>query len=179
MRERCAEASILVFDAETTGIPDSFCDSSRLKHEILELSMLDGRGKILLDMLFKPEEMESWKHTEPIHGIRPQDVQDKPPAKEYTKEIQRLVDNADLLVAYNFQFDYFFLRSIGVSFKGKKYCDVMRLFTKRHNLKKYPPLEKCARFYSYDLSESHRAKADAEATLYCFHKLMEQENIYG
>ena len=95
------EESILVFDVETTGIPDNHQDNSQMQHEILQLAMIDGSGEILFNKLFKPARMIDWLNAELIHGISPRDVQSKSNIGEYREVIQGFVNKAALLVAYN------------------------------------------------------------------------------
>ena len=168
---------VLVFDTETTGLPNSFSSSSLLDHEILQLAMIDGTGTLLVNEFFKPAKKKVWPEAQKIHGISPKDVCNKPAIREFSKIIQDFVDSAELLVAYNIQFDLLFLRSVGIKFLGKKYYDVMRGFSQsqgnrgRNKSMRRVPLKKCAAYYGYELADAHDAEADARATLHCFLKL--------
>jgi DNA polymerase III epsilon subunit-like protein len=68
---------ILVLDAETTGIPMSFDDSSTIDHEILQLAMIDGEGRILFHEYFKPKKHKVWPEAEAINGITPPMLKDR------------------------------------------------------------------------------------------------------
>ena len=169
---------ILIFDTETTGLPDEVEDSRFLEHEILQLAMIDGTGAIQLNEMLKPSRKMIWPDAQKIHGISPQDVQNKPGIETFKIEIQRHVDNSELLVAYNFQFDYMFLRAAGISFSGKRCYDVMREFARKRSrkgklLNHYVSLKQCAAYYGYELNDAHDAEADARATLFCFLRMQE------
>ena len=127
-----------------------------------------------MNELFRPMRNREWPETQMIHGITPNDVQDKPAITDFISTIQCLIDSAELIVAYNLQFDLSFLRAAGVSFSGKYYYDVMHEFARKHvNSRRYGsgkfvPLKKCAAYYGYRLTDAHDAEADARATLHCF-----------
>ena len=175
---------IIVFDVETTGLPNYCENKSTAGHEILQLAMIDGTGKVLINKLFKPVRKKAWPEAQELHGIAPEDVRDKPVIEEYKNEIQKIVDNAGLLVAYNLKFDMLFLRDAGISFSGKHYYDVMleygRIKSIRNKRKRYGesapymPLRKCAAYFGYEFTDAHDAEADARATLYCFLKLQDR-----
>lgn len=173
------KSKILVFDVETTGIPSCLSESKSLEHEILQLAMVDADQKILFEGKFKPRNVLEWTEAETVHGITPYDVRDKPSIENHANEIQRLIDKSDLLVAYNFQYDYVFLRSIGISFLGKHYCDVMRLFAQKYLTRRHDgslrlvSLKKCSEYFGYKQYSEHDALEDVFATLHCFLKLRE------
>lgn len=169
--------NITVFDVETTGLPLNVTDIANLGHEILQLAIIDGNEKVQWNELYKPQLKVNWTDAELIHGISPEDVANRVSIQEHRSQIQALVDSADLLVAYNFQFDYAFLRAAGINFAGKDYCDVMRLFANNHGLHKndignrFVSLKTCAEYFGYPHYQSHEALADAKATLYCYEKM--------
>ncbi|MDR3071915.1 MAG: 3'-5' exonuclease [Clostridiales Family XIII bacterium] len=123
---------ILIFDTETTGFPKSYRNSADIVQEILQLAMIDGEGRTRFNEMFKPERISTWASAQRVHGISPDMVEGKDSARTFRKEIQGIIDEADLLVAYNFAFDQIFLRSIGISFVGKQYFDVMKVFAQQH-----------------------------------------------
>ena len=171
---RIAKNKIIILDTETTGLPDSLVDGSLLEHEVLQLVIIDGTGLLLMNELFRPIKNIDWPEAQMIHGITPGDVQDKPVISGFISAIQYLVDSAELIVAYNLQFDLLFLRTAGVSFSGKYYYDVMYEFARKHaksrrfGSEKFVPLKKCATYYGHKLMDAHDAEADARATLHCF-----------
>ena len=96
--------NLIVFDTETTGL--TYGD------EILQLSMIDGNGKLLLDQLFKPTHKMSWFETQEIHKISPEMVKNCPDISDYKKQIQKIINQAELLVGYNINFDITFLEKM-------------------------------------------------------------------
>lgn len=171
---------IIVFDTETTGLPDGVNGNSTHGHEILQLAMIDGAGVLKLKEQFKPTRKREWLEAQRVHGITTRDVQHKPSIEAFKDEIQKHINYSELLVAYNFSFDYIFLKEVGISFSGKRYYDVMYEFSKKHVVnRRYGTiscvsLKKCAAYYGYDLSKAHDAEEDARATLHCFLQLQEE-----
>lgn len=99
---------ILCFDVETTGL-------SREEDEILQLSIIDGTGKVLFNEYIKPTRHESWDGAEAIHGISPSDVADKPTIEEYRDTLNDIFKDVQLLVGYNnIYFDNAFLKEAGI-----------------------------------------------------------------
>jgi DNA polymerase-3 subunit epsilon len=173
-----SKEKILVFDVETTGLPENFEDRALGGHEILQLAMIDGTGALLFNELFKPEQKTMWPEAQKIHGITPEDVRDCPGISAYKREIQAHIDASELLVAYNFPFDYRFLRAAGLSFAGKRTYDVMQGFSKMRGKgsrgsSRFVSLTRCAEYFGYKLAGAHDAEADARATLHCFFKIQE------
>lgn len=58
---------VLIYDVETTGL--SYEDD-----EILQLSIIDGTGKILFNEYIKPTYWTLWEQAEAIHHISPEMV---------------------------------------------------------------------------------------------------------
>lgn len=64
--------------------------------------------------------------------------------------LQKLVDEADLIVGFNFKFDYHWLRKVGLKLEHKRLWDVQGCeFVLEHQTKAYPSLEDTA--VKYDL----------------------------
>jgi len=177
-----ARLSTLVFDVETTGIPHCFDIRSRREHEILQLALVNGLEQTLFNRMFAPIYVDAWGEAEKIHGIGSEAVKHLSPITAFKSDIQCIIDAAELLVAYNFRFDYYFLRNAGFSFSGKRYYDVMQEFARRHGKRRsdgskaYVSLKTCADFYGYPSFREHDAEGDACATLHCYLKM--QEELY-
>ena len=62
-------SGIIVFNTETTG-PDPFGGHD----EILQISIIDVEGNVLLNSYVKPRWHESWPEAEAVHGITPEMV---------------------------------------------------------------------------------------------------------
>ena len=95
---------VLFFDLELTGVYDH--------DEIISISITDATGKIIMDTLVKPAFKKKWKHTEKIHGITPEMVQDSPKLDELIPTIKELFDNCDNLIAYGVSTDYSHIKYI-------------------------------------------------------------------
>lgn len=162
------KSKILVFDTETTGLtPD--------KDDILQITFLDGNGKVLLSSYIHPTRKKNWERSEQYHHITPDKVKDAPTMKDLYDEIQDLFTNASLVVGYNLDFDIRFVEADGFIVEGKKF-DVMQEFSAykkgiEHSKYEEYTLQNCASYFGYEL-EPHNSMEDAQATLFCFDALI-------
>lgn len=167
------EGSIIVLDTETTGLTDS--------DELLQLSIIDDAGSILFDSYFRPESHLDWPEAYAVNGIRPEDVADKPTMASCKGRIQSIIDNADIIVAYNAAFDLKMLKKHGICIPADAdIVDTMVLFaeiygdySEYHGDYRWKKLSLCAEYYGYDWGDdtAHDALADCRATLYCTQKM--------
>lgn len=74
----------IYLDFETTGL-------SAIHDEILQVSIIDQNGRVLLYKLCKPIKNEIWDASMEIHGITPRDVEDELPFEEYIKYIESIL----------------------------------------------------------------------------------------
>lgn len=83
-------------DTETTGLgPDA---------EVVELALLDGKGRPLINTLVRPERATRWPDAQRIHGITPAMVAGAPTLAQLELSLLRaLVGNH--LVVYNLGYD--------------------------------------------------------------------------
>lgn len=163
------EGSIIVLDTETTGLADS--------DELLQLSIIDDAGSILFNSYFRPDHHHTWPEAEAVNGIRPEDVADKPTVNECSHKIQSIIDEADIIVAYNADFDLKMLKKHGICIPADAVIiDMMILFAEIYgDYSEYQGdyrwmnLSLCAEYYKYDWGDdsAHNALADCRATLYC------------
>lgn len=167
---------IIVIDAETTGLDPDW-------DEILQLSIIDGNGSTLFNSYFKPIERERWPEAQKVNNITPQMVADKPHIsdRQIHKQIQAILDSANVIVGYNVDFDISFLLSAGFTVDQEE-VDVMLEFAEIYGEwsayfedYKWQKLTTCARYYRYDWSAygdtAHDSLADCRATLYCYRKM--------
>lgn len=106
--------NIICLDTETTGV-DQYSD------EILQLSIIDGCGAILFNEYIKPVHHDCWDRAEMVNHISPLMVKDCKPLLYYSDTIQRILENADILVGYNiYSFDLPFIFHAGIPYKAKK-----------------------------------------------------------
>ena len=63
-------ARIIVFDTETTGVTED--------DEIIQLSIIDGNGKTLINEYVHPYWKKDWAAAARVNGITPEMVKDAP-----------------------------------------------------------------------------------------------------
>ena len=173
------QKDILVLDTETTGFDR--------KAEILQISVIDGSGEILMNEYFRPRFISSWPEAEAINHISPEMVADKPTFFEKKKEIGSLLHHAKILVGYNIRYD---LRMMGHSnlFISKKIprIDLMPVFAEiyrepslhpEYGPWKWQKLTTCAEYYGYPETNWHDSLADTKATLYCFWEMVKRGHL--
>ena len=162
--------NILVLDTETTGLDPK-------KDELLQISMIDGYGAVKLNTFCKPENVTEWPKAMEVNGITPEKVATELAPKNFKATVQRLIDDADVLVHYNGKFDLKFLSEIGVVVpEDKKQFDVMKAFAPIYGEKfkngnyKNKKLVDAATYFKYDF-DAHDSLEDCRATLYCYQKI--------
>ena len=156
--------NIICLDVEATGL-DLNID------EVLQVSVINSNGDILINEYCKPEHKENWEESTYINGITPEQVKDCKYYKFYQDKIQKLIDEADVIVGYNIYFDLGLLKC---NYKNKKIIDVMKIFSyvygewsDYHKSYKWQKLINCASYYNYEFN-AHDSLEDIKATLYCY-----------
>lgn len=167
------KSRILIFDVETTGL-------SSILDEIIQITILDGYGSELFSSYIKPTRHKVWTEAQGVNGIRYSMVKDAPIIKTVKKEIQKIFNNALLVVGYNVGFDIEFLEAAGIVVTGERF-DVMTAFASyragiEHSIYKKCKLTECAEYFGYTFNP-HDAFEDAKATLYCFDSLISDERF--
>lgn len=119
----------IVYDLETTGIKD---DAQGNPPEILQLTIMNFNGKVVLNDYFKPEYTTDWSEASAVNGITEEVVEGKASFRSRLPEIQALFDNATLIVGYNSNsFDDTVLKKNGLVFQeGVPHYDVMLQYQK-------------------------------------------------
>ena len=169
---------VLVFDTETTGLNPYGND------EILQLAIINGNGEELFNSYFKPEMRKTWTKAAEVNGITPRMVKNSPHFEDLQDEIQNIFDSAELIIAYNVEFDIRFLMASGIKLKKNLLIfDVMQEYAaargqidNRFGDYKWYKLEQCASSYKYKF-DAHDALEDTKATLHCYNSLL-QDNRY-
>lgn len=95
---------VLFFDLELTGV--------YTHDEIISISIVNGKGDLIMDTLVKPAHTKKWKRTEKIHGITPEMVADAPLLVDLVPRIKEIFANADVLIAYGVSTDYSHIKYI-------------------------------------------------------------------
>ena len=163
---------VILFDTETTGTTES--------DEILQLSIINGKGRILFNRYFKPYQKTSWPYAEKINGITHEKVSKCKTFNKYQKKIQKIFDKAEVLIAYNFDFDSRFLRQSGIRIdRRKKVLDPMidfaEIYGEEYNGSfKWQKLVTAAKYYGYEF-KAHDALEDIKATLFVARKIYGQK----
>lgn len=100
--------------------------------EIIQISIIDGLGNVLINELVHPYWKKSWSEAARVNGITPDRVANAPYPHELIPKVKGIFAAADLLVAYNNQFDLNFLEEWGIQAIGKKQFDVMLAFAREY-----------------------------------------------
>ena len=109
----------IFLDTETTGF-------NKGNNEVLEISIVNDSGKALLDTLVQPVKNKHWDSAQDIHGIKPEDVFKSyiPTLEEITPIIQGIIKD-NTMIAYNVDFDAWFLRDVLRDIAHKQKCCMM------------------------------------------------------
>ena len=158
------------FDTETTGL-------NPREDEIIQISIIDGLGNVLINELVHPYWKKSWSEAARVNGITPDRVANAPYPHELIPKVKGIFAAADLLVAYNNQFDLNFLEQWGIQTTGKKQYDVMMAFAREYGEwtdffcdYKWQKLGTAAAYYGYHF-RAHDSLEDVRATLYIFEQM--------
>ena len=107
----------LFLDTETTGLNAKY-------EELVELSLIDDEGNVLIDTLLKPTKKTEWKQAQAIHGISSEMVKNAPTFADIAEQFFTLVNQPNQeLVIYNKSFDLPFLEII----LPKRYSQIEKL----------------------------------------------------
>ena len=171
--------NIRCIDIETTGV----CYGD----EILSLTIIDGKGQVLYDSLFRPSHKRKWAEAQRINKISPEMVKNMPHFKDCISDIQKVLEGTRLYLSYNGEgFDLPFMEEKGVLLPDAPSCDVMLTFNRIYgewcecfNDYKWQKLSTCVRYFGdtefAKKYKAHGSLADAQATLYCFNKIAEMQ----
>ncbi len=163
MKHLKLDRPLAVFDLETTGIdPD--------KDRIVQMAIIriepDGR-RTTFETLVNPE-MPIPPEASKVHGIKDEDVRDKPTFSQIRREVEEYLRDAVLAGFNSINFDTPLLMAelhraeADLDLRGVKQLDAMRIF---HTMERRD-LTSAFRFYcDEDLVGAHSALADTEATL--------------
>jgi DNA polymerase-3 subunit epsilon len=104
-KERLADASTVIIDTETTGLPSKDPDT-----EVCQLAITDVKGRPLFSMLVKPNKPMS-DEVIAIHGITNEQVQNQPVFSQVAKMVAFVLENKQV-VCWNSDFDVKLLWSL-------------------------------------------------------------------
>jgi len=159
-----------IIDVETTGSTN----------RITEISIFKFDGTKVIDeftSLVNPESLIP-DYITALTGIDNEMVSDAPLFNEIAEKVLEITEDA-IFVAHNVNFDYNVIsaefKRIGVTFKRKKLCTVRLSRKLLPGLKSYS-LGKLCNSLNINLTNRHRARGDAEATVILFELLLKQDN---
>ena len=163
---------ILCFDTETTGFSPDKGDELL---QVAFVSLDNGKIQTLFQSLIKPHEKTSWVGAMIKNHISPKMVEKAPYPEDIKNQVQEIVDQADVIVGYNIDFDINFLeKCMGIDFSNKIVADPGDYFRQNKPDSSSFNLEACVTNYCNleDLNEykadAHKADTDAIATLKAF-----------
>lgn len=182
--EKQTEPKVITYDMETTGLsPD--------EDDILKLSIVDGDGNELFNKIFKPTKKDEWPEAEKVHKITPEIAMDHAEFKDWQEQVQRIFDQADVIVGYNQRhFDDRFLAANGIKIDpAKENHDLMLEYAQAvgepvtlKNGKtqlRWFKLEQAAAFYGHDwgAGKAHDSLADARATAFVYQQMHPKQPV--
>lgn len=166
-------SKVICLDTETTGLHND--------DEILQISMIDENGIVLLNSLVKPHNKTSWPDAEKVHGIKPSDVENALFIEDLIPTIERIIHDAEIIIGYNIGFDLNMLSHVlpnyGVLMMNKNVEDVMFQFAEIYGewsefrgAYKWQKLTTAAKYYRYEFT-AHDALEDVKATLFVWNEI--------
>ena len=154
---------LCVFDLETTG-------TNITQDRIIEIAVIKmmPNGELIHKANLINPTIPILPESTAIHGIREEDVKDKPTFKEVAKDYQRFFEGADLAGFSVLKFDIpmlveeFLRAGVEFDYSRKKIIDAQKIF----HLMEKRTLAAAYRFYlNKDFENSHTAEADTQATM--------------
>lgn len=125
-RRKMVSSDWVVMDTETTGLGNS--------DEIIQIAIIDHRGKTLLDTFVKPVRKSIPKDATAIHGIKIQHLDNAPTILELMPKLKKLC-HGKTIVTYNAAYDSRLLqqslakRKATGSFKARFECAMINFAT--------------------------------------------------
>ncbi|HEX6222825.1 MAG TPA: 3'-5' exonuclease [Chryseolinea sp.] len=154
---------LCIFDLETTG-------TNITQDRIIEIAVIKmmPNGDIIKKADVINPTIPILPENAAIHGLRDEDVKDKPTFKEVAKDYQRFFEGADLAGFNVLKFDIpmlveeFLRAGVEFDYSRKKIIDAQKIF----HLMEKRTLSAAYRFYvNKEIENSHTAEADTEATM--------------
>lgn len=154
---------LCVFDLETTG-------TNITQDRIIEIAVIKmmPNGEVIRKSNVLNPTIPILPESTAIHGIKEDDVKDKPTFKEVAKDYLRFFEGADLAGFSVLKFDIpmlveeFLRAGVEFDYSRKKIIDAQKIF---HMMEKRT-LTAAYRFYlNKEIENSHTAEADTEATM--------------
>ena len=174
----CLMQDVIVLDTETTGV------CKYRQDEVLQLSIIDGTGKTILNKYYKPATVTDWADAARVNGITPEMVANCSTVQQDMEKINGILSRAKVIVGYNTTFD---MDKILAPAGAKWSCpmiDVMRAFApiygelSPYGSYKWKNLSTCAQYFNYNWGSdsAHDGVADCRATLHCYKSILKLRN---
>lgn len=149
----------------------------------MQVSVIDGDGRILLNSYVKPYYKSYWHPEAGISYISPEKVADAPELHELIPQLKGILDSCDTVIGYNTGFVISFLNFLDYS--GKKEEDVMEDFAPIYgewlpsfDAHKWQTLGTCADYYGFDWNSMEDyvsgSLRDCYAILHCYRCMKKQ-----
>lgn len=169
---------VVVLDVETTGLLDT--------DELLQISIIDTDGNIVYNNYIRPLFHTEWPQAEGVNNISSEMVKDSPTLFKEARKIADAISDAAAIIGYNVSFDLNALKRFGIPINPEaKILDVSVMFapifgewSDKYEDFKFQKLTTCAAFYGYEWElNAHNSLADCLATLHCYKKMVEKNQI--
>ena len=159
------DREFVYLDTETTGLKP-FTD------KIVEISIIDDAGNVLLDTLVNPER-EIPKQASDVHGINDDMVKSYPTISELIPSINEAIRGKKLVI-YNYDYDTgFFPDKLG---QASEICCALRAYQSYMKIGKGSRLSDAANHIGYKWDgDAHRALADTRACRSVWRWLLEKD----
>ena len=178
-------SGIIVVHIETTGL-------DREEDEILEISIINGLGKVLMNTYVKPTYKKSWENAEKLNRISPSVVFKKgiPEIHELKSKIIEIFDNAGKILFYNADFVLSFLSyKIDLDIEEKEYLsvnenrynyqnkveDAMLLFANDYNNGRRSSLLAANNQFNFPIQSRFEPLYDVNAILWLYYSMYEDK----
>lgn len=165
--------SFVALDIETaTGKRSSIC-------EIGITIVKDSKIAESKSWLIQPKDNSYWRRNIEIHGINPEDTQDKPTLADIWEEIKGYIEKKTI-IAHNTAFDMYAIADAlaenGIPLPDLDYFCSLRIAQKTFSLLRYSLSPLCASLgISFD--QCHRAGSDSEACAKVMLKCLDKLNV--
>lgn len=151
---------IVFLDTATTGLGDD--------DEVLAVTVVDERGKVLFHEKTAPVRKKSWPDAQRIHGMAPGDFDGELPLSHYARELDGLLGGDYAVGGYNVDFHLRMLRQSGYRPRCRETVDVLAMCDEHFGY--WPKLKEAASELGYDYSP-HKGTGDAEVCAYVYRRL--------
>lgn len=169
---------IACLDVETTGLDPQ-------KDEILQVSICNGSGRMLLNSYVHPATRKRWPNAQKVNHITWSMVKDAPTLLELRDAIERILGNCQLLIGYNIgRFDLTFLRAGQVSVPPVRIYDLIYDCSVVHGSwndyyenYSFVSLKNATRIYGIKY-DAHNSAEDVRATTKLFFAFLQSKALF-